>query len=144
VTTLGELAASIAHEVNQPLAAIVADAHACLNCWRGPIRLWTCCMGRWPPSSGTATGRRTSSADSPAGGEAASPKAAVDVNDVVREGDSARARSRLLRHEVSLAVELASELPRVLGDRVQLQQVILNLVMNATEAMAGSRTGRES
>src|SRR5258705_6800156 len=67
--------------------------------------------------------------------KAVPPKAAVDLNDVVREV-LPLVRAALLRHEVSLAVELASELPRVLGDRVQLQQVILNLVMNGTEAMA--------
>jgi signal transduction histidine kinase len=65
-----------------------------------------------------------------------SPKAPVDLNDVVRDVIPI-VRAALLRDEVSLAVELAAELPRVLGDRVQLQQVILNLVMNGTEAMAG-------
>jgi PAS domain S-box-containing protein len=137
VTTLGELAASIAHEVNQPLAAIVADANACLN--------WL--AGTNPPLDmvhGALTaivkdGHRAADVIQrirQLAAKTASPKAAVDLNDVVGEVIPL-VRVALLRHEVSLAVELAPELPRVLGDRVQLQQVILNLVMNGTEAMAG-------
>jgi signal transduction histidine kinase len=137
VTTLGELAASIAHEVNQPLAAIVADANACLN--------WLAATN--PPLDmvhGALTaivrdGHRAADVIQRIRQMAAktvSPKAPVDLNDVIRDVIPI-VRAALLRDEVSLAVELAAELPRVLGDRVQLQQVILNLVMNGTEAMAG-------
>src|SRR5712664_3460810 len=137
VTTLGELAASIAHEVNQPLAAIVADANACLNWLAGtnpPLD-----MVHGALAAIVRDGHRAADVIQrirQLAAKTASPKAAVDVNDVVREVIPL-VRVALLRHEVSLAVELASELPRVLGDRVQLQQVILNLVMNGTEAMAG-------
>jgi PAS domain S-box-containing protein len=137
VTTLGELAASIAHEVNQPLAAIVADANACLNWLAGTnprldmVHEALAAMVRDGHRAADVIQRIRQLAV-----KAVPPKAAVDLNDVVREV-LPLVRAALLRHEVSLAVELASELPRVLGDRVQLQQVILNLVLNGTEAMAG-------
>ncbi len=137
VTTLGELAASIAHEVNQPLAAIVADANACLNWLAGTNPRLD--MVHEALAAIVRDGHRAADVIQrirQLAVKAVSPKAAVDLNDVVREVFPL-VRAALLRHEVSLAVELASELPRVLGDRVQLQQVILNLVMNGTEAMAG-------
>jgi PAS domain S-box-containing protein len=137
VTTLGELAASIAHEVNQPLAAIVADANACLNWLAGTNPRLDMVHGAL--AAIVRDGHRAADVVQrirQLAAKAVPPKAAVDLNDVVREVIPL-VRATLLRHEVSLAVELASELPRVLGDRVQLQQVILNLVMNGTEAMAG-------
>ncbi len=137
VTTLGELAASIAHEVNQPLAAIVADANACLNWLAGTNPRLD--MVHEALAAIVRDGHRAADVIQrirQLAVKAVPPKAAVDLNDVVREV-LPLVRAALLRHEVSLAVELASELPRVLGDRVQLQQVILNLVMNGTEAMSG-------
>ena len=137
VTTLGELAASIAHEVNQPLAAIVADANACLNWLAGTNPRLD--MVHEALAAIVRDGHRAADVIQrirQLAVKTVSPKAAVDLNDVVREVFPL-VRAALLRHEVSLAVELASELPRVLGDRVQLQQLILNLVMNGTEAMAG-------
>jgi len=137
VTTLGELAASIAHEVNQPLAAIIADANACLNWLAGTNPRLD--MVHEALAAIVRDGHRAADVIlriRQLAVKGVSPKAAVDLNDVVREVIPL-VRAALLRHEVSLAVELASELPRVLGDRVQLQQVILNLAMNGTEAMAG-------
>ena len=137
VTTLGELAASIAHEVNQPLAAIVADANACLNWLAGTNPRLDMVHGAL--AAIVRDGHRAADVIQrirQLAAKTASPKAAVDLNDIVREVIPF-VRASLLRHEVSLAMELAAELPRVLGDRVQLQQVILNLVMNGTEAMAG-------
>jgi PAS domain S-box-containing protein len=136
VTTLGELVASIAHEVNQPLAAIVADANASLN--------W---LATRTPDLG---GVREALAGIVKDGHRAADviqrirqlatrtgpeKARLDVNDVIRDvvpliGTEVRS------HEVSLRIDLAAALPPVLADRIQLQQVLINFVINGIEAMA--------
>jgi signal transduction histidine kinase len=135
VTTLGELAASIAHEVNQPLAAIVADATASLN--------W---LAAAPPDLDRV--RDALDAIVTDGHRAAeviqrirqlATKSAprndrLDVNSIVRDVESL-VRAELRRHEATLTLDLAPGLPPVIGDRVQLQQVLLNLVMNGIEAM---------
>jgi PAS domain S-box-containing protein len=135
VTTLGELTASIAHEVNQPLAAVVTNAEACLR--------W---LGREAPNLDEA--RRAVEWIVKDGNRAAevirhvraltnktdTQKAPLDINDVVNEVIPLVQRE-LLSQRVSLRTELAPALPVVLADRVQLQQVILNLVMNGIEAM---------
>jgi PAS domain S-box-containing protein len=135
VTTLGELAASIAHEVNQPLAAVVANAEACLR--------W---LDRGTPDLGAA--RRSVECIIEDGNRAGEvirrvralanktdiEKAPLDINDVVKEV-IALVQGELVSHRVSLRTELAPVLPMILGDRVQLQQVIINLVMNGIEAM---------
>ena len=141
VTTLGELAASIAHEVNQPLAAIVADANACLNWLATPNPRLD--MVREALDAMLKDGHRAAEVIHrirQLATKSVPRKAALDVNDVVRDVIPL-VRAALLRHEVSLRLDLASALPPVVADRVQLQQVILNLVMNAIEAM-GSVTGR--
>jgi PAS domain S-box-containing protein len=135
VTTLGELTASIAHEVNQPLAAVVANAEACL---------------RWldrdtPDLDGVRRSVEWIIADGNRASEVirrvrvlakktAIEKVALDVNDVVRETIPLVQRE-LISHQVLLRMELAPTLPMILGDRVQLQQVIINLVMNGIESM---------
>jgi PAS domain S-box-containing protein len=135
VTTLGELTASIAHEINQPLAAIVANAEACLS--------W---LDRETPDLDAA--RRSVEwivDDSNRASEVIKrvralaqktdiEKVPLDINDVVREG-VALVQRELTSNQVSLRMDLASALPIILGDRVQLQQVIINLVMNGIEAM---------
>jgi PAS domain S-box-containing protein len=135
VTTLGELTASIAHEINQPLAAIVANADACLS--------W---LDRETPDLDAA--RRSVEwivEDSNRASEVIKrvralaqksdiEKVPLDINDVVREG-VALVQRELASNQVSLRMDLAPALPIILGDRVQLQQVIINLVMNGIEAM---------
>jgi PAS domain S-box-containing protein len=139
VMTMGELAASIAHELNQPLAAIVADANASLN-WLARER---------PDLERARDGLQAIARDGHRAAEviqrirqlatkSASRRDSLDVNEVAREM-MPLVRAELQRHDVSLRLELAPELSPVLGDRVQLQQVILNLVMNGIEAMAGNR-----
>jgi C4-dicarboxylate-specific signal transduction histidine kinase len=135
VTTLGELTASIAHEVNQPLAAAVANAEACLR--------W---LDRDTPDL-TAARRSVEWVinDSCRASEvirrvrALAKKSDIEtvpleVNDVVSEVIALLSRE-LVSHRVSLRTELAPVLPTILGDRVELQQVIINLVMNGIEAM---------
>jgi len=135
VTTLGELTASIAHEVNQPLAAVVANAEACLR-WlgRGTPDLDAARRSvEWIINDGVRASeviRRVRALANKADIE----KAPLDIDDVVREV-VALVQHELISHGVSLQTELAPNPPRVLADRVQLQQVIINLVMNGIEAM---------
>jgi signal transduction histidine kinase len=132
---LGELTASIAHEVNQPLAAVVANADACLR--------W---LDRGTPDLGAA--RRSVEwviNDAHRASEVVRrvralankteiEKAPLDLNEVVRDV-MALVERELSSHRISLQTELAPDLPMIRGDRVQLQQVIINLVMNGIEAM---------
>jgi PAS domain S-box-containing protein len=135
VTMLGELTASIAHEVNQPLAAVVANAEACLR-WldRGTPDLAAARRSaEWVINDGIRASevvRRVRALAHKADIE----KAPLDINDIVGEV-IALVQRELASHRVSLRTELAPALPKILGDRVQLQQVIINLVMNGIEAM---------
>jgi PAS domain S-box-containing protein len=135
VTTLGELTASIAHEVNQPLAAVVANAEACLR-WLDrdiPDLAAARRSAEWVINDGIRASdvvRRVRALAHKADIE----KAPLDVNDIVGEVITLVQRE-LASHRVSLRTELAPALPKILGDRVQLQQVIINLVMNGIEAM---------
>jgi len=141
VTTLGELAASIAHEVNQPLAAIVADAEACRN-WLATAHPPLDLIGDALEAIVT-DGHRAADVVQRIRALATKTeprKEAVDLNDVVRDV-VALVRGELRRYDVVLILELAAGLSPVRGDPVQLQQVVLNLVMNGIEALAAV-TGR--
>jgi PAS domain S-box-containing protein len=135
VTTLGELTASIAHEVNQPLAGLVANAQACLN-WldRETPNLEAARRSvEWVIDDGNRASeviRRVRALANKASFE----KVPLDINEVVREV-IALVHRELMSHQVSLQIELAPTIPTIMGDRVQLQQVIINLVMNGLEAM---------
>ena len=135
VTTLGELTASIAHEVNQPLAGISANAEACLS-WldRGTPNLdaarrsveWIindCNRAGEVIQRVRALAKRTNI-----------QKVPLHINDIVGEVIFLVQRE-MSNHRVSLRKELASGLPMVFVDRVQLQQVIINLMINSIEAM---------
>lgn len=135
VTALGELAASIAHEVNQPLAAVVTNAAACLR-WldREPANLKE---ARSTLQSIVADGNRAGEVIQRVRAlvdKTAVQKAPLQINDVVNEVISL-VQHELFSHRVALRLELAPALPLVLADRIQLQQVILNLVINGIEAM---------
>jgi PAS domain S-box-containing protein len=136
VTTLGELSASIAHEVGQPLGAIVTGGEACLR-WLGrrtpqPEEVRACVELM------IAEGRRASEIVLRIRSlttRAAPQKTQLGLNEVVKEVVLLVQRE-VLHHRISLRLKLASGLPPVLGDRVQLQQVLINLVINGIQAMA--------
>ena len=135
MTTLGELTASISHEVNQPLAGVIANAEACLR-WLNretPDLDAARRSVKWIIEDGNRASeviRRVRSLAKKSDIE----MVPLDVNDVVRETTGLMQRE-VFSHQVSLRMELAPALPTILGDRVQLQQVIINLVMNGIEAM---------
>ena len=141
VTTMGQLAASIAHEVNQPLAASVTNAHAGLR--------W---LGLQPPNleevrealaaivtdsnraSDVINRMRALIKKAPA------RKDGLQINEVIVEV-TALMRGEFVKSGVSLNTQLAQGLPLIQGDRVQLQQVLVNLIMNAVEAMGSVNHG---
>jgi PAS domain S-box-containing protein len=135
VTTMGELAASIAHEVNQPLAGVVANAEACLR-WldrETPDLDKVRRSVEWVIEDGNRASeviRRIRALANKAEIE----KVPLDVNDLVSEV-IALVQRELISHRVTPRTEFAPALPMILGDRVQLQQVVINLVMNGIEAM---------
>jgi PAS domain S-box-containing protein len=135
VTTLGELTASIAHEVNQPLAGVVANAEACLG-WldrKTPDLDEARRSVEWILEDGNRAGeviRRVRALAT----KTDTQRVPLDVNHAVNEA-MVFVRRELLSHQVSLRMELSRALPVVLADRTELQQVIINLVINAIEAM---------
>jgi PAS domain S-box-containing protein len=135
MTTLGELTASIAHEVNQPLAAVVNAAAACRRWLDGdtPNLDEARSAVDWIIKEGNRASdviRRVRALANKTYIE----KVPLDINDVVKEA-SALVQREMDGHRMSARIELAPALPLILGDRVQLQQVIINLVMNGIEAM---------
>jgi C4-dicarboxylate-specific signal transduction histidine kinase len=136
VTTLGELMAAIAHEINQPLAAVVNNASACLRWLAGAAPNLE--EARRSAALITADGHRAGEIISRIRAlvkKAPPQKDWLDINETILEV-IALARSQVQRNRVSLDTQLSNDLPLVLGDRIQLQQVILNLVMNGIEAMS--------
>jgi PAS domain S-box-containing protein len=141
VTALGELAASIAHEINQPLAAVVTNAGASLR--------WL--SGDSPNLVEAMEAIRRISRDGKRAGDVISrmrslfrktgtAKELLDINGVLEEA-IIFTQSELRRNRVSLQTQLAGDLPPIFGDRVQLEQVILNLLLNAVEAMSAAGDG---
>jgi C4-dicarboxylate-specific signal transduction histidine kinase len=136
VSILGELAASIAHEVNQPLSGVVSNGSACLRWLSGDV----------PNVEEARETARRIVRDGKRAGEviariraltkrAVTPREELNLNEIIRDvialvGDEAK------RTGVSIRTQFADDLSLILGDRVQLQQVVLNLVMNAIEAMS--------
>jgi PAS domain S-box-containing protein len=143
VTTMGELTASLAHEIKQPIAAALTDARTCLR--------W---LGRDEPD--LAEAREAASriikdanrADDIIGRirmlfQKGTPQTELlDVNEVIREM-IVLLRSEAMRYSISFRMELTEHLPHVLGDRVQLQQVLMNLCINSIDAMKDVDGARE-
>jgi C4-dicarboxylate-specific signal transduction histidine kinase len=141
VATMGQLSASIAHEINQPIAAIIANANAGLR-WLGArrpdldeVQQALSRIVRDGTRAGEVIGRvRTLVKKVPPRQDR------LDVNEAIREVIPL-IQAELQRNRVGLETGLANDLPFVPGDRVQLQQVIVNLIVNALDAMAGVSDG---
>ncbi len=143
VTTMGELTASLAHEVNQPIAAAVTNANTCLR--------W---LTRDHPDLEEAReaamrivkdGTRAAEIISRIRllfKKGAPERELVDVNDVIREM-IVLLRGEATRYSISFRTELAADLPQIMGDRVQLQQVFMNLMLNGIDAMKNMNAGGE-
>jgi C4-dicarboxylate-specific signal transduction histidine kinase len=143
VTTIGELTASLAHELNQPIAAAVTNANTCLR--------W---LTREQPDVEEA--RAAAMRIVKDGTRAAEiikrtrllfkkgtpQREPVDVNEVVREM-IVLLRGEITRYNITVRMDLASDLPRIMGDRVQLQQVLMNLIVNGIDAMKDVDGARE-
>src|SRR6267378_629076 len=139
VNMMGELAAALAHEIRQPIAASITSANACLR--------W---LARDPPDLERA--RAAAARIEQDGNRAADvisrlrsfykkgtppEREMVDIKEIVREM-SALLRKEAVRHSIKIYSELDEDVPNVLADRVQLQQVFMNLMLNAIEAMKGT------
>jgi PAS domain S-box-containing protein len=138
VMLLGEMTASIAHEINQPIAAVITNANAGLRWLRaGPPNLEEVhqALGRIV-RDGNHAGAVIHRIRGLARKQLPARRDRSDLNEAIREA-VALTQAEVQRHEVNLQMRLADDLPLVPGDRVQLQQVIINLVMNAVEAMDG-------
>src|ERR1700686_3160594 len=141
IMTMGQLTASIAHEVNQPIAAVVTNAQAALR-WLNmqpsdpeEVRQALDRIVRNGRRAGDVIGRIRALV-----AKAAPRNDQLDINEVMLEV-IALTRSELRGSGTSLQTQLANRLPLILGDRIQLQQVMLNLIFNAVEAMSGSGDG---
>ena len=137
LTTLGEMAASIAHEINQPLTAIVANATASRN-WLmhsvEPLDRVRDALGDIISDGHRAADviqriRQLATKSDP-------KKTELDINDVIHDVVTL-VRSEVQTHRIALGVSLAPALPAVRADRIQLQQVLINLVINGVESMTG-------
>ena len=139
ITTLGELSASIAHEISQPLGAVVNHASACLR-WLNAQNLEearrsaTSVVEKVHRAGEIISRIRALAAKTPP------QKDWLDINQTIGEV-VALAGSELQHNHVSLRTVLADDLPSVRGDRIQLQQVLLNLIINAVEAMSRTSEG---
>jgi signal transduction histidine kinase len=137
VTTMGELTASLAHEINQPIAAAVTNANACLR--------WLTRASPDVAEARDAAARIVKDGTRAADiisrirllfKKGATPRESVDVNEVIQEM-ILLLRSEATRYSVPIRAELAAGLPKVKADRVQLQQVFMNLMLNGIDAMKG-------
>jgi len=143
VTSMGELTASLAHEVNQPIAAAITNSNTCLR--------W---LARDPPDveeAREAASRSVKDATRAADivkrlrsmfKKGTPQREPVDVNDVIRDV-IVLLRNEAYRYSVSIHADLAADLPQMLDDRVQLQQLFTNLMLNGIEAMKEVDAARE-
>jgi C4-dicarboxylate-specific signal transduction histidine kinase len=140
VTTMGELTASLAHEIKQPITAAVTDARTCLR-WLGRDTP-DVSEAREAASRVVTDVSRAAEIISRIGllfKKDAPQRELVDVNELIREM-IVLLRNEAARYSISIRSELTADLPRVLADRVQLQQVFMNLMLNGIEAMKGMGT----
>jgi PAS domain S-box-containing protein len=135
VTTMGELAASVAHEITQPISGALTNANTCLRKLQrdqpnlDEVRTVVRRFARDAQRAAEIIGKIRSQFR-----KSAPNRELIDVNEIKRE-TIALLRSEAMRYDISVRTELAADLPRILGDRVQLQQVAMNLIVNSIEAM---------
>src|SRR5229473_454061 len=143
MTTMGELTASLAHEVNQPIAAAVTDANTCLR-WltrdRPDVEEARQAASRIVKD--TTRAAEIISRIRLVFKKGAPQRELVDLNEVIREM-AVLLRGESTRYSISVRTELAGDLPEVMGDRVQLQQVLMNLMINGIDAMKDVERARE-
>jgi NO-binding membrane sensor protein with MHYT domain len=143
VTTMAELTASLAHEVNQPISAAVTNAHACLRWLAGDTpnleeaRAAAMRIVKDGTRAAEIIGRTRLHFE-----KRTPQRELLDVNEVIREM-ILLLRGELARYSISVRPDLAADLPQVMGDRVQLQQVMMNLVSNSIDAMKDLDGSRE-
>jgi PAS domain S-box-containing protein len=143
VSTMGELTASLAHEINQPIAAAVTDASTCLR--------WLTRDHPDVEEAREAALRMVKDASRAAEiisrirvlfKKGTPQRELVDINQIIREMATLM-RGEATRHSISVRTELAADLPQLIGDRVQLQQVLMNLMINGLDAMKDGEGTRE-
>ena len=136
LTTMGELAASIAHEINQPLATVVTNAQACARLLRAPSPPWSDVESA--VSDIAEAGKRASDVIARIRlllRRGIAEPLALSVNDVIRDV-IALTKETTRTKGIMLDTRLTHDAPRVIADRVQLQQVLINLITNAADAMS--------
>jgi PAS domain S-box-containing protein len=135
VTTMGELAASLAHELSQPISGAMTNANTCLRKLGHDtpdldgVRTTVTRIGRDVQRASDVIGRIRSQFE-----KAALNREGLDLNEIIRE-TMALLRAEAARYHISIRTELAADLPQIIGDRVQLQQVAMNLIVNGIESM---------
>ena len=139
VSMLGELTASLAHEINQPIAATITNANACMRWLRRdqPDLEEAYQAAERIRQDGERTGEIVARLRSFYKKDTPGPRELVDVNEIVGEM-LVLLRSEANRYSIVMRTELAAGLPKVRADRVQLQQVLMNLMLNGIEAMDGT------
>jgi C4-dicarboxylate-specific signal transduction histidine kinase len=143
VTTMGELTASLAHEINQPISAAVTNANSCLRWLASDVPNLD--KARAAAMRIVQDGTRAAEIISRIRSlfqKSTPPWELVDVNEVIREM-IVLLSGEVARYSISVRMELAADLPQLMGDRVQLQQVMMNLVMNSVDAMKNVDGTRE-
>jgi C4-dicarboxylate-specific signal transduction histidine kinase len=135
VTTMGERTASMAHEVNQPIAAAVTDANTCMR-WlaRDHPNLEQARAAAMRVVKDATRASEIISRNRLLFNQGTPERELVDVNEIVGEM-IVLLRSEAIRYNMSVRRELAAGLPQVMGDRVQLRQVLMNLMINGIDAM---------
>ena len=135
VTTMGELTASLAHEISQPISGAITNANVCLrklghnNPDLDEVRAAVTRIGRDTTRAAEIIAAIRSQFE-----PSALSREVIDVNEINQE-TVALLRGEAQRHKISIRTELAADLPQIAGDRVQLQQVAMNLIINSIEAM---------
>jgi PAS domain S-box-containing protein len=143
VTTMGELSASLAHEIKQPIAAAITDANTCVR--------WL--MRDHPDLEEARAAALRVVKDATRASEivshvrllfkkGSSQREPVDVNEIIREM-IVLLHNETMRYSIVVQTRLAENLPKIMGDRVQLQQVMMNLILNSIEAMRDVKGARE-